>query len=117
MGFSCGWDYDGDRADVWSETEHVARKRHTCSECRGDISPGDTYGRIFTLFDGEPETTKLCERCYDLKSSFSDLGYCYVIGSLLGDYADWLEEGGLRFPRWLSQLGWRPWHLDDEGET
>lgn len=36
-----------------TETHRVARKRHTCTECRGYIEPGDRYEFVSGLWDGD----------------------------------------------------------------
>lgn len=54
---------DGEFADVWVETYHVARKAHVCDECREGVKPGERYQRIFSLFDGGMTVYKLCAFC------------------------------------------------------
>jgi len=41
----------------------VARKSHRCSECGGDIKPGEKYTRASGPHDGTFSTFKSCPRC------------------------------------------------------
>lgn len=47
--------FEEDEANVTFERadEHVARKRHTCTNCYHDIEPGSSYFRHTALVDGE----------------------------------------------------------------
>lgn len=102
MGFMC--ECDGERPDIWSERTHVARKSYQCAECRQQIEPGDTYVRIFSVYDGTAETIINCERCNDLMAAFADVGYCWFIGEFLEAYRDWLRDCGTPLPKWLMDI-------------
>ena len=54
---------DGDYCSVWKDRWVTARKEHTCTACAETILPGHRYHVTFYIFDGEPHTTKRCERC------------------------------------------------------
>lgn len=48
---------------VYAEGRTTARKEHTCSACRGSISPGDIYYRVRWIYDGHVSGVKRCARC------------------------------------------------------
>lgn len=54
---------DGEQCDVWNERERVARRKHTCSECRRTIASKERYLLITWFFDKGWGTTKLCAHC------------------------------------------------------
>lgn len=108
MGFYCGCD-DG-KADFWRERTQVARKEYRCGECGQPILPGDTYVRIFSVYEGRGESLFNCERCNDLMAAFQSVGYCWYIGEFLDAYRDWLVDSGTPLPRWLIEIRpqWAP---------
>ena len=50
-------------SDVWTTTHPRARKSHKCHECNEIIVPGETYERIFSIYEGAIEVYKTCEFC------------------------------------------------------
>lgn len=54
---------DGDCAEVYAESERVARKPTKCSACGMPIRQGDTYSYTFILYDGESSQIRRCARC------------------------------------------------------
>ena len=106
MGFECGCD---EYNDFQTSTTQRARKTYRCGECRHDIKPGDTYTRVFSVYDGIADTHKMCERCDDLMAAFGAVGYCWVgycwyEGEFLHAYAEWLDEEGKPRPAWLNEI-------------
>lgn len=91
MGFSCLCD---DGPEFFREQWAVARKPHTCCECREIIQPGDRYCAVAGKWEGEFSTFATCERCQDLRDSYVELGYCYTFGTLWSDHLDMLEMDG-----------------------
>ena len=57
----CTCDYEP--CQVWSESMPRARKQHLCTCCGGFIEHGETYQRIFSVFDGAADTTRRCPDC------------------------------------------------------
>lgn len=108
MSFMCGCDADN---DFQTSTTQMARKPYQCGECRQNIKPGDTYRRIFTVFDGSGSTHRVCERCDDLMAAFEAVGYCYYLGEFLTSYAEWLDEEGKVRPAWLNAIIKPPLHV------
>lgn len=54
---------DGDTCSVWSDRWLRAKKEHRCHACHEPIKPGHRYHVTFSVFDGNADTTKRCERC------------------------------------------------------
>jgi len=61
-----------DGPECCSTVTPVARKRHRCCECRGEIRPGEKYERISGVWDGEPMRFKTCLDCVLLRTELSD---------------------------------------------
>jgi hypothetical protein len=74
---------DGDRADVWNESQVVARKRHICDVCRLHIAPGVRHTRIGTLFDGRWSTLRIHGDCYEL-TCFIQIDVCGQDSTFIG---------------------------------
>lgn len=55
-----------DYADFYKREEPVARKIHTCCECRGEILPKEKYFRDFVIYDDAARTYKTCVECQEL---------------------------------------------------
>lgn len=63
-GDSC--EYDGDPAELWDEREPVARKEHTCCECKCTIKSGEKYHYVVMIYEGDFSTYKACATCWKL---------------------------------------------------
>ena len=61
---------DGERADVWYQTEHRARIQHKCQSCALPIEPGHVYLRTFCVYDGDVSTKKVCAVCAQIWIEF-----------------------------------------------
>ena len=85
--------------DFVTMTEPVARKKHTCDDCRTPILPGEKYLRTEGKWDGYMMTYK----------SHSDCHACCVA---LADHLQLFADEGLRNPddfepedwAWLSEV-------------
>lgn len=87
MAFSC----ECDEGPEWCRTEQRrAHKVHVCCECREEIKAGETYEHTVGKWEGDLSTFKTCERCSDLRKSYSAMGYCYTYGGLWEDHLDML---------------------------
>ena len=67
----------------------IAKKKHTCCECSGDILPGKKYENVRGLWDGEFETFKTCLACSSIRGEYCSHGFVYgelkmVIDECLG---------------------------------
>lgn len=52
-----------ERNDFDSSEVRRARVPHACCECRREIAPGETYLRMFSVYDGHADTYKVCGHC------------------------------------------------------
>lgn len=59
----CAVDGADGRCEVWQVSEHKARKDHKCSECARTIGAGEKYRNIFSVFQGDVSTAKVCAHC------------------------------------------------------
>ena len=60
----CYCDYE--RPTVYSQTSPVAKTLHRCSECSGNIRPGEKYTRVWGIWGGDQSTHKRCPDCQAL---------------------------------------------------
>ena len=60
-----------------SRRRRVARKEHTCIECRHPIQPGDVYEVDTTADEGEITTYKTCLPCLRVRESMFECGWYY----------------------------------------
>ena len=86
---------DYDRPGFLRDELRVARKDHTCSECRKPIHKGDIYKHTSGVWDGRVAVYKWCDTCttiYNLADGLSD-DFCVIYGGLI----ECVEEGVLRY--------------------
>lgn len=70
---------DADPVEFCESRLVKARKPHTCSECGGQIQPGETYKVFAYKFEGEFGSDKMCDPC---RESAGEFEYHIVGGSL-----------------------------------
>lgn len=58
----CSFD-DGERATVWTETQHTARKPHECASCGRTIAVGERYVRHRSMYEGSWWSEACCLPC------------------------------------------------------
>lgn len=61
----CFCDYE--MPAVYANYTRVARKQHVCEECRREIHVGESYERVFGVWDGSCSVFKTCARCISLR--------------------------------------------------
>ena len=96
-------DFDADVADVWQESEHVARKRHRCCECGGSIKPGWSYSQATCLYDGRWSHMRRCPSCVLLVEMVAT---AYGVCPLWEGLYEFIDGGDEDFPRpgeWRKQ--------------
>lgn len=54
---------DGEAASLWSWKFPKARKSHRCDTCGKEITRGERYGVLFSIFEGSCSTAKQCLEC------------------------------------------------------
>lgn len=62
----------------------VARKKHKCSECSGDILPGESYEAAKGKWDGEWSRFQTCPMCLSFRERHGITQWIH--GRLLEDY-------------------------------
>lgn len=55
-------------SDFSTEKIAKANKTHRCSECRGAISPGEKYERVFLVYQGDSGAYKTCMHCVSARN-------------------------------------------------
>lgn len=88
---------DGDHASVFESTDVMsARESHACDECDRAILPGESYRRVWGVWDGEANTYRACCRCMVLeewvKAHFPC--YCPLLGGLIDRVRDEIDNNG-----------------------
>lgn len=64
----CDFDFDAEeRCDAWVVTVHRARVPRWCWCCRMPIFAGESYQRVFSIYDRSPSVEEACLSCsYDV---------------------------------------------------
>ena len=90
----CMYEYEDNGPQCVRREDRVARKRHVCCECRGEIAPGRKYQYVRGMWDGHWSTYRTCAPCAQIREDFMSCGYAY--GCLWGDLRDVLgyADGG-----------------------
>ena len=52
-------------------TQRKARKAHRCCECGGIIQPGEQYTYHSGIWDGDPDSYKICPDCEQLRKEYN----------------------------------------------
>lgn len=89
----CLYGSEGDLPEFYDERWVVARKPHTCHECRRPIAIGQRYYRVTGKWDGDVNSFRICADCQDIQQSL----YCdgsYSFGTLWSDIEDQLFPTG-----------------------
>lgn len=101
-------------SELLSEKTRVARKQHTCQECRRIIEAGEKYLYEVTLFDGEVAPNKTCSHCQIARSWLADECGGWVYTEVAGDIREHAEDGyGPEALREMSRAIFRKWRSTD----
>jgi hypothetical protein len=65
--------YYDEYAELYREKDVKARKEHKCYECYRIILKNETYQYIFTVFQGDVSTIKICFGCKELRQKIHDI--------------------------------------------
>ena len=57
---------------AFKHTSRKASKEHVCCECRKEIKRGDEYDFISGIWDGRPESYKICMSCAKIRDDYHD---------------------------------------------
>lgn len=92
---------DYETTTCWRETEHRARKDHTCRTCGAVIVRGQYYRRYFAVTDKWPSAEKQCLPCADAASAFSkEHGVKPFPSNLPETLSECISEGGPDADKW-----------------
>ncbi|MCH7908689.1 MAG: hypothetical protein IIB38_03625 [Candidatus Hydrogenedentes bacterium] len=80
---NCIYSDDGEPFEVSTRKLRHARKPHQCTECGGEILPGDLYEHIAGLSDGEWCSYKTCARCCNVRDDFF---VAWTYGTMVEDF-------------------------------
>jgi hypothetical protein len=95
---ACHCDYEP--PSVYVATKPKARAEHRCTECGSKIARGETYERVFAVWDGYAQTCKTCARCLDLRAFVTSFVpcFCWAHNNLHQDARDCAEAWGHEAP-------------------
>lgn len=57
---------------AFSQKVRKARKNHVCCECFSEISTNEEYQFTSGVWDGEPDSYKVCASCVELRNDYFD---------------------------------------------
>lgn len=63
---------DVDTSDVWRESFPCARMPYRCRSCQTVIAAGEQHMAVFSVFDGNAGTERVCAICAGLWRHFAD---------------------------------------------
>jgi hypothetical protein len=86
-------DWDGSN-EFYAERRVIARKAHRCVECRGKITPGQSYDYSSGKCEGEFFSARTCLVCVEVREAF------VCDGAVFGMLWESVEEE--LFPRWRT---------------
>jgi len=74
MNCACSAGDNGEYPEFFNESFPVARKEHTCCECRETIPKGSKYQYVAGKWDGYFDTFKTCMGCYRVREDYFSSG-------------------------------------------
>jgi len=83
---------DGDRADLYSIANRIARKEHRCGECRRTILVGEPYERHSMVYEGTASDHIICSHCAVLSAWIGVQCGGTVCGELIEDIEEHAQE-------------------------
>lgn len=101
--------YVDEPVECYRETTHRARKPHRCDACSSVVTTGESYVRVFFVWEGEPYTERVCSACHEAHRTFVEAHSAapYSPGSLGDTLRECIEaaaEDGEDASRWRSLL-------------
>lgn len=90
---------DWDPCEVYTETWRKARKTHCCYECGYTIGAGEKYVVVFTIFEGEPGSYKVCWFCHTMSKALTAAqrfhcgeSWGFLLGALWDEVREFYDE-------------------------
>lgn len=91
---TCVFDVDiEEHNDFFKERIVVARKDHTCCECRNTIHPGEKYEYVFLVSDSKTYTYKTCSLCFEIRNALFCSWFYTMLWEELWERERW--DGGI----------------------
>lgn len=87
---------DAELPSVLNETSPRAKKLHRCSECYRTITIGETYLRVFGVWDERPATYKICQHCESVRAWLMVVCGGYIFGQVLEELVEHWEYEDFR---------------------
>lgn len=99
---ACYCDYDGPLPSVYKALRLRARCEHKCTECGQPILRGETYERVWAIWDGGPDVIKTCCDCLAIRDGLETMDcFCWGHHNLWDDIMEHLNNAdfppGARF--------------------
>ena len=96
----CYCDYE--RPAVYRSARHKAGRAYCCDECGAEIARGETYERVWAIWDGAPGTARTCCDCLAIRDALATMNcFCWSHHGLWEDVHSQLVEAdfpvGARF--------------------
>ena len=82
----------GETCEFWRVSHHRAAKTHRCSCCRGPINKGELYAKEFSIFEGEPDSSRWCFACDVARTAYGEEHRLYPHASQLAEDLDGCYE-------------------------
>lgn len=95
---------------VYEETViKKSRKAHRCNDCHKEIAVGSSYRSVFSVYEGDATTTKMCNRCQSLRSGIvlveiSEGCSRHEAEPLLGEMFEQLNDNANEYHKRLLEL-------------
>lgn len=107
MSYDCSCDYDA--PEFYHKETRKARFPHKCGECRGPISPGETYEHVRGKWNGDIDSYKTCALCVELRewATISVPCFCGSHGNLHDDVRAMVDEVRHGVPGFIFEWGRR----------
>jgi len=91
---------DVEQVEFYDEKVVTARKTHTCTECGGEIAPGERYTRKTYRFEGKFHTDRVCTPCHEAAAEF-EFG---IVGGMLWEYFSNEWDNGANIQGCINRL-------------
>jgi len=101
MGCECH--YDGPMPSFYEQTRRKCRKPAMCCECGQTINKGDVYVYVVGVWEGDFDTFKTCELCWDLRKRCDF--QCVVLGGIAEDVSQRLDTD-IEIEAFKKRRGW-----------
>lgn len=96
---------DCDWPEIYREKHVLAKKHHTCTECRGHILPSEPYKYVFGKWNGSVSIFKICVHCQVPQKWLEVECGGYLFGELYSEILEHAQEYKKMFLyRWCVEI-------------